>query len=384
MSRFKIIVLIFTAVFVISAAVLFFFIKQNMEGQPGTTVSPPAWVNENGSSGMHPVSGKVVRSGAELNRTEQDKESNATAPAVQGSIQENATPGKSEAETKAEAGTKKIVEELRKNIITEVFLDNLASYIADSYQPAGSLPFKPVRGYSSASFKGINTHFGLNLNGLMPEAKSLSTARAEIWSELLSPGVLTQLSETYGPPLLDLIEEKGIMTEREFIEGDAKEVRGLTSAQRAEMFRASAQPLHHAASVLAAIAENKDLLQALEGYFKAEKHVDIANGIFQADLNQSQNSGSVTARNKAEHSGKVLKDAITVREKIKTGITKKIQVLCPDHKDSADDYFYIAKWLYRRTRNNDKAIKSIQNGCSILNGFAEQLEKRADLIEKTI
>ncbi|WP_432735777.1 hypothetical protein [Maridesulfovibrio sp. FT414] len=395
MKKFKIPVLIFAAVFVISAAALLYFIKKDIGGQPDTEVAPPAWVHENGSSGKQPISGKIVKSGDQLTKPAQTAQGNNSLPATTETPQAAGQPAAEE--KTSEPGTNqttpgeeskgpivKTLEEIRATIVTEVFMDSLAAYIADSYQPAGSLPHNPAKGFSTASFKGINTHFGLNLRGLMPEAQSLDTARQNIWAEVLSPGTLARLYETDSKTLLDLVEEKGIIAERKFVEGATFELRELTTAQRAEMFRASALPLRHAAAVLTAIAENRDLLQALDGYFKAEKRVDIANGVFQADLSQSQNSNSVNARNKAAHSGQVLKDAITVREKIKVGVTEKIKAFCSGPCDSPNDLFYIAKWVFRRTKDNEKRIESILAGCKLLNDLAVQMEKRADLVEQAM
>jgi len=79
-----------------------------------------------------------------------------------------------------------------------------------------------------------------------------------------------------------------------------------------------------------------------------------------------------------------LKDAITVREKIKTGITDKIKAFCSGPCEKPDDSFYIAKWVFRRTKDNEKRIESILSGCKILNNLAVQMEKRAVLIENKI
>lgn len=389
MNKFKIPMIIFAAVFVVSAAALFFFIQDDIDKKTGEDVSPPAWVNENSSGEKHSVSNKVVNSGDKLNKKEAAVEEK-TAPVEEKGPQvakadEKAEQKTEEATSDSEGSTvEKTFADIRKTIVTDIFLDNLATYIADSYHPAGSMPHKPEKGYSSASFKEINTHFGLNLNGLMPEALALNTARKKIWAELLSPGSLTQVYRSDSKTLLNLIEEKGVLAERKFVEGQTFEVRELSTGQRADMFRKSAIPLRHASAVLSAIAENRDLLQAMDGYFKAEKRVDIANGIFQSDLNQSRNSNSVTARNKAAHSGKVLKDAITVREKIKTGITDKIKAFCSGPCENPNDSFYIAKWVYRRTKDNEKRIESILTGSELLQNLADQMEKRADQIENNL
>ncbi len=389
MNKFKVPMLIFAAVFVVSAAALFFFIKKDIGAKIEDEVSPPAWVHENGSSGKHPVSGKIVKSGEQLNTTVSLPTNSSSLASAE--IEKKKTPVEATGKTE-EAPTaiidgntlKKSISEIREKIVTDIFLDNLAAYIAENYHPAGTTPNNRTKGFSSVTFKGISTHFGMNLNGLMPEAQSINAARKNIWAELLAPGILSKLYDSDSKTLLNLIEEKGIIAERKFVEGETYEVRELSRSQRAEMFRTSASPLRHTSSVLTAISENRDLMQAMDSYFKAEKRVEIANGIFQMDLNQSQKSNSITARNKAAHSGKILKDAITVREKIKIGITDKIKAFCSGHCDGPDDSFYIAKWVYRRTKDNEKRIESILSGCRLLESLATQMEKRAEMIENNL
>ncbi|WP_319779221.1 hypothetical protein [Maridesulfovibrio sp.] len=385
MNKFKIPTLIFVAVFVISAAALFFYVKKDLGEKTGVEVEAPAWVNEAGSSGKLPVSGKVARSGNSINPTP-EKQKEQVQPAEkkdEPAVTENKTAV--HAANKTEQSTlEKTVDKIKDSIITEVFLDNLAQYTADNYHPAESLPFKATAGFSTASFKSINMHFGLNLHGLMPDAQNLVSARKSIWSYLLTPGKLSALTESETGSLLDLIEEKGILAERKFVEGDSYSVKELTRKQRAEMFRVSAQPLRHVAAVLKAITDNPDLIQALDSYIKAEKRVDSANGIFQLDLANSQNMKSESARNKAAHSGKLLKEAITIREKIKTGITQKIKSYCAEKCGGPDDLFYIAQWVFRRVENDEKRLKSITAGYEALNRIADKMDKRAEAIEKSM
>ena len=352
MKKFKIPLIIFAVVFVASAAALFFYVQKDLGEKTGVQVDAPAWVNNNGSSGKRPVSGKVARAGNSI-KSGQKNQTEPTISKDNKKVAEDKTTTPVANKT-AHSPLEKAVDKIKATIITEFFLDNLAQYTADNYHPAGSLPYKKQKGFSSASFKGINMHFGLNLRGLMPNAQNLVTARKSIWSYLLTPGKIAAVSKSDTRQLLDLIEEKGILAERKFVEGDSFSIRELTTSQRAEMFRTSSQPLRHVAAVLKAVADNPDLMQALDSYIKAEKRVDSANGIFQLDLDNSRNSKSEAARNKAAHSGKILKDAITIREKIKTGITQKIKSYCAGKCDKPDDSFYIAQWIFRRVHTDEK------------------------------
>lgn len=382
MNKFKLPAIIFALVFVVSATTLFFYVKKDLGDKTNTKVDAPAWVNNNGSSGKMSVSGKVAKSGDSI-ISESKKQAETERKNSKEKITEDKTTPPTVNKT-AQTPVKKLVDEIKETIITEVFLDNLAQYIAESYHPAGTLPYKNEKGFSSASFKGINMHFGLNLRGLMPEAENIITARKSIWSYLLTTGKFEALSKSETGPLLDLIEEKGILAEKKFVEGDSFSARELTKNQRAEMFRTSSLPLKHVAAVLKAVTDNPDLMQALDSYLKAEKRVDSANGIFQLDLNNSRNSKTETARNKATHSGKILKDAITIREKIKTGITQKIKSYCAGKCDKPDDSFYIAQWIFRRVHDDKKKLKAVAAGSMVLTKFADQMLKRATAIEKTM
>ena len=382
MKKFKIPAIIFTVVFVASATVLYLYVQKDLGEKTGVEVDAPAWVNKDGSSGKLPVSDKVAKSGDSI-KSGMKNATESAPPKNEIKLAENKTIVPTANKT-GQSPVEKVVDKIKETIITEVFLDNLAQYIADNYHPAGSLPYRSQKGFSSASFKGINMHFGLNLRGLMPNAENLITARKSIWSYLLTPGKLAALSKSETGQLLDLIEEKGILAERKFAEGDSFSVRELSREQRAEMFRSNSQPLRHVAAVLKAVADNPDLLQALDSYIKAEKRVDSANGIFQLDLDNSRKIQSESAKNKAAHSGKILKDAITIREKIKTGITQKIKSYCAGKCDKPDDSFYIAQWIFRRIHTEEQKLKAITAGSEALSYIADQMVERAEAIEKSM
>jgi|GEM_PF-3006074 hypothetical protein len=381
MNKFKVPALIFAAVFVISATALFFYVKNDLGDNNEVKIEAPAWVNKNGSSGKRPVSDKIAES--ELKPTPSLISNGTDKKETVIKDKKDQAPAEKANQT-APAPLEKAVDKIKESIITEVFLDNLAQYVADCYHPAHSLPYKAEQAFSSASFKGVNMHFGLNLRGLMPEAGTLVAARKLIWSYLLTPGKIEELSKSEVGPILDLIEEKGILAERKFVEGDTFSVRELTRSQRAEMFRVSAQPIRHVAKVLKAVSDNQDLIQALDSFTKAQKRVDSANGIFQLDLDKSRNSNSEQAHKQASHSGKLLKEAITIREKIKTGITEKIKTYCAGDCDEPDDSFYIARWVFRRVVNDQSKLKSIAAGSKILEEIASKMENRADAIEKSM
>ncbi|HAS89592.1 MAG TPA: hypothetical protein DCS48_09855 [Desulfovibrio sp.] len=382
MNKFKVPAMIFGIVFVISAAALFFYVKTDLSEKNGLEVAAPAWVTENGSSGKMPVSGKVARSGNAITPNQKSKTKPETTTDKNGTLQDKNNTAA--ANKTAQSPVEKAVDKIKKNIITEVFLDNLAQYIADNYHPAGTLPYKTEQGFSSASFKGINMHFGLNLRGLMPNAENLVKARKSIWSYLFTPGNLNNRTRSETGQLLDLIEEKGILAERQFVERGNTSTHELTRKQRAEMFLTSSIPLKHVAAVFKTVADNPDLLQALDSYGKAERRVDSANGLFQLDLDNSRKTKSESARNKATHSGKILKDAITIREKIKTGITQKIKSYCAGACDKPDDTFYIAQWVFRRVQTDEQKLKTIASGSKILESIAAQMIKRAEAIEKSM
>ncbi len=380
MKNFKLPIIIFVIVFVISTAAFIFFINRDSEKNITDKVDAPAWIHENGSSGRLPITAEVVNPpvAAEQNATANN---NSTA-----SNDDKGTTSKSQNVTKAESSTlAEKVSKIKDSIITNVFLENLAGYVADNYQPANSLPYNPAHGYSSASFKGINTYFGLNLMGLMPEADNIISARKSIWKNILSQGTLSKEYAKYHEPLMDLIEEKGITAEKKFVLSEGRtEVRSFTTKERAEMFSVSAAPLRHVAAVLTSIAENPDIIQAMDGYIKAEKRVESANALFQSELAKSNYSQSVVAKNKAAHAGKILKDAITVREKIKTGISNKIKSFCTGPCDTPEDSFYIAKWVFRRVKRDQSRIESILSGSKLLSKLANQMKARAEAIRNNM
>ncbi|SDL10615.1 hypothetical protein SAMN05660337_2101 [Maridesulfovibrio ferrireducens] len=380
MNKFKLPIIIFAVVFIISAAALIFFINKDTEKDTTERVEAPSWIHETGSSGRLPITSKVAKSPS---ATERNETANKTAlDNIAGKTTQSGSKKSAETATSNIAET---VNKFKNDIVTDVFLENLAGYVADNYQPAGSLPFKPKSGYSSASFKGINTYFGLNLMGLMPEAENIISARKSIWENLLYPGTLSKAYEKYYSSFLDLVEEKGITAEKKFaVKGDASEIRAFTAKERADMFKVSAAPLRHVAAVLTSIAENPDLVQAMDGYIKAEKRVERANAVFQKELTESNYSQSVIAKNKASHAGKILKDAIIVREKIKNGISDKIKTFCTGPCDTPNDAFYIAQWVFRRVKADHNRIESILSGSKLLSKLAKQMEDRAEAIKNNM
>ncbi|WP_027179694.1 hypothetical protein [Maridesulfovibrio bastinii] len=373
MKNLKLPLIVFAIVFVVTAGVLFFVLKPGSNDRAQEKPEAPGWVNNDGSSGKIKV-GDGLPTFKFKNATEKPEEKN---------IKEEPQPEKTEQKTeeKAEEVAPKVSPIIA--FVSDIFLDNLAEYTVDHYYPAGALPKTPSNDISTVSFKSICNYFGLNLRGLISEAPSLLAARREIWKKLLTPGNIQKIYDAHSDRFIDLLEEKSITAEKKFSDGATRETRSLTKAERVNLFRVSAKPLRQTAVILNTIASNSDLVKAMDGYVKAQKRVETSNAVFQTALSEAESDSNVTTRNKATHAGKLLKSAIVVREKIKSGIIEKINSLCGGKCDSADS-FYAAKWVYRRTRHNNEALKSILSGADLLSRLADKMDKRAEMISKNL
>lgn len=382
MSKFKLPLIVFSIVFIVTAGVLFYVLNKEMPEEAADKASAPGWVNKDGSSGRIEL-GEVPTFKVE-NATKKEKkaaEPNAStsAPATQDTARQEKDTQKVENKT----AEKKDDKPRGLDIVTDFFLESLAEYTISNYHPAGSLPNTPARDMTSVSLRSINTHFGLNLRGLASDAPSIISAREEIWKNLLNPGNLQTAYDSYSDNFIDLLEDKSIIVERKFSTGGTRETRALTKEERINLFRVSARPLRQTAAILNTVASDSDLIKAMDGYIKAQRRVDSANAVFQKALAESNSHGTVAAKNRASHAGKLLKDAITVREKIKNGISEKIKSLCGGECD-VQDSFYAAQWVYRRTKDNRHALKSILAGADLLSRLADKMEKRATLISRNM
>lgn len=376
MNKFKLPLIVFSIVFIATAGILFYTFNKEMPQKGIEEAHAPGWVNNDGSSGRIEL-GEVPTFNMKSEVENKTKETTAATTSRSEAKKQNETAEKQVATEKNADADKQEPQGLK--IVTDIFLNNLAEYTVSCFYPAGALPRSPTHDITTITLRSINNYFGLNLRGLVSEAPSLLSARDEIWKTLLTPGNMQTAYDSYSDRFIDLLEEKGITAERKFSTGAVKQTRSLTTAERISLFRVSAIPLRQTAMILNTIASNSDLIKAMDGYIKAQLRVESANAVFQNALSESNSIGSVSSKNKATHAGKLLKEAITVREKIKNGISEKINSLCGGQCDSTES-FYTAQWVYRRTRNSNYALKSILAGADLLSRIADKMEKRADLI----
>lgn len=377
MKKFKLPIIVFSIVFIITAGILLYIFNSDSPEKDQQDAQAPGWVTDQGSSGK-----------IELRKSPVFALENKTTGETEAKAENKTSDISADAPVKESEKTDLNKTDDNKNskglsIVTDYFLESIADYTIDNYHPAGSMPNPPSSDMTTVSLKSACNYFGINLHGLASEAPSLLSARDEIWKVLLTPGNIQKAYDSYGDRFIDMLEEKSITAERKFSTGGTRETRAFTKQERINLFRVSAKPLRQTSSVLNTIASNPDLIEAVDGYMKSQVRVESANAVFQTALADSNQDSNVISRNKATHAGKLLKSAITVREKIKNGIKDKIQSLCSGKCDP-NESFYVAKWVYRRTRNSDSALKSILSGADLLSRLADKMEKRADLISKNM
>lgn len=272
----------------------------------------------------------------------------------------NATPASEE------EAPSQVVEITEDRVVTFTFVENLAEFLLDRFQPVGA-DGKPV---TTASGKTLNMFFGRSMEGFMVSGDTIRTARKNVLDYAFTPSMIRTLTELYTPLLMDTLIERAENYPRDYTVGVETEHRTLTQNEIRSMLRTNATEIRKVAAVFQGIADTPTIIKLAGRYLQAANAVDRANGQLQTAIADSKDT--------TLH-GKRLKQAILQREEEKKAIIKQLRTICDDC--SSGEMFYLVQWSYRRVlEESDDDMETFEAAATALESLGKVFNRTADTL----
>ncbi len=260
-----------------------------------------------------------------------------------------------------------VVEVREDAMVSLEFLDRLAAYVLDRFQPEARHG-KPA---SLVSFKGMNIRFGRDPQGFAVDQNNIRKARQAILDYVFTPRMVRTLYDQYAPAFVERLANMATGEDREYVVNGKKQTRVLDIPEASAMFRLNAHRLEQAATVLRTIAEDPALTELSGKYLQAAKAVERANARFQTLLADEKEPGDA---------GERLKQSILQRERIKAEIVTLLKQAC--HSCEETDLFYLAMWSYRRTLDETEKLPVFAVSADCLDDLAQRFARKSEELGK--
>ena len=269
-------------------------------------------------------------------------------------------------EEESDEGTQ-VMEVVEDKMVTFTFVESLADFLLYRFQPRGPKG-KPE---TLASAMELNKYFGRELDGFAASGNDILAARKSILDYAFTPAMLDTLYSLYADPFMIHLVDTAANQEREYVVGDTKERRTLTTEEIKAMLRLDSRRIERTADLFRAMGTNPEITDMAARYRRSAKAVDRANEQLQDAI--ADEKGTAKA-------GERLKSAILQRERNKAEIVTALKQVC--HACSESELFYLSQWAYRRVVNgSEDTLKSFTKAAEILDDLAIRFSDEANQLE---
>jgi hypothetical protein len=274
-------------------------------------------------------------------------------------------------------------------VVTSTFVQDLADYVIDHYQPPLTKDNPGKEGTITVSFKSLNARYGLELIGLRHSADNLKKAREEVLGKLMNPELLRQAYERYAQTFVKSLMDKARQTRNETLDGD---LQTMTEGQIAEMLRLNSEYVDDVSAVLQVLATDPALTEQVEEYLRAEKKAVHANFVLNQEQNrfdvltqsrgQSDESETVTeqkisqAQSRKKKAAENYRSALKKREQARQKLLEMIAAQSSDVDLEQHEILYIAEWVFRRL-DSGQGSEAIEVASNLLDDLAGRFKARA-------
>jgi len=274
-------------------------------------------------------------------------------------------------------------------VVTSTFIQDLADYVIDHYQPPLTKDNPGENGTITVSFKSLNARYGLELIGLRHSAGNLKKAREEVLGKLMNPDLLQEAYDRYARTFADTLVDKARQTRNETLDGD---LQIMTDGQIAEMLRLNGEYVEDVSAVLEVLAEDPALPEQVKEYLRAEKEAVHANFVLNQEQNrfdvltqsrgQSDESEKVTeqkisqAESRKKKAAENYRSALKKREQARQKLLEMIAAQSSDVDLEQHEILYIAEWVFRRLESG-QGSEAVKVASRLLNELADLFTARA-------
>ena len=279
-------------------------------------------------------------------------------------------------------------------VVTSTFVQDLADYLVNHYQPASTVDNPGQEGRISLSFKSLNARYGLELIGLRHSGGTLKKAREEVLGKLMNPDLLREAYHRYAQTFLDTLVSKARQTRKETLDG---EMRPLSDDQISEMLRLNSAYVQDVGEVLEALNSDPALPKQVGTYLQAEKMAVHANFVLNQERNryeillqsgEKDSEDREVARQKLNQAESRKKDAameyraaLKQREQARQELLDMIDAQAEGVDLEQHEILYISEWVFRRLESGQQG-EALQVAAQLLQELADRFSARARALSR--
>ena len=265
-------------------------------------------------------------------------------------------------------------------VVTPLFITDLASFLVSSYYPKGTHPAAVNSGISVLGLKSLNLRYGGALLGLNKPVDDPAERRKFVLRYVLMPSMIRGLYSLYADSFINTMQLEAKNQERTPEGGSPRK---LSPREQAEMFAIYAADARTLAAIFQACTADREISKHMLAYWKAEEATFTADLAFQnaqeaRNLAQTKSPDTLTAaKTKADKAGVAYRDAVIKRENARSALVSVLRGH-PGVRGLGDEQMlYTVAWVERRLRDNPNNINAIDACGNLLDTLAARMETLA-------
>ncbi len=274
-------------------------------------------------------------------------------------------------------------------IITPYFIQDLASFILESYNPPLSIYNSSPQGRLDISLKALNARYGMELIGFKFKGNTLEKARREVLSHLMDPSTLRRQYSYYGKIFIEELIREAKNTTKTFKKDNKTYERPLSKQEIGELLNLLANYVGQLSSLFQVFGKDPFLEKRIGEFLAAEDRSMHCNYVLNQIVNkyrlaceelktkgQKDSPALEEIKKEREKAIRQYEDAIRERERLRQQI---ITIVTENKRDigfSDSDILYICEWIYRRLQQG-KSISDILEISYILKDMENKLRAKA-------
>ena len=238
------------------------------------------------------------------------------------------------------------------SVILFAFVEDLAHLLVQGYWPAGSHPRAVSESFSTVSLKGLNTRYGVALQGFDAGGDRRNYARTRILEYTLRPSMVEGLYGLYAERFIREMHREA--SENRLLEGGKVFV--LPTRNKASMFALYADKLKGVSAGIRSYFSSPGIAADINEYIVLEQKAHDAARRY-AEGRDRQLSG-VPMPHSVEKQYHAL---VAKREQVKMKVASAMRTNHSRPELDADSLVYLATWLHRRPPSAYEGMQSLAN-----------------------
>ena len=238
------------------------------------------------------------------------------------------------------------------SVVPFAFVADMAQLLVQGYWPEGTHPRAVSGSISTVTVKGLNTRYGVSLQGLNTDSGRRNYARTRILEYVLRPSMVEGLYGLYAERfILAMRDEAG---RERFLEGGQRVT--LSIMHKISLFTLYADMLKGVSAGIRSYLASPDIASSINEYIVLEQKTQDAARRYAEAKNRQLSGAHIPHSTEKQYHAMVAK-----REQAKMKVASAMRASHSKWELDADSLVYLATWLHRRPPSMHEGMQSLAN-----------------------